>query len=228
MGNGLWGIWILVGYLVGSVPFGLIVARAKGIDLRAHGSGNIGATNAMRVLGKRLGLMCFGLDVAKGAAPVLVSGALMGVLGRGSVDATQASMWMGVGLAAVLGHVFPLYLRFKGGKGVATAFGAMAAYWPWMTLATMAALCVWIVVARLTRYVSAASIAAALALPAAAVAGVLAGWPLGTDGARNAGAGWPFAGMAIGLGALVIWRHRGNLARLRAGTERRMGSAAKG
>ncbi|MCA9293764.1 MAG: glycerol-3-phosphate 1-O-acyltransferase PlsY [Phycisphaerales bacterium] len=222
-----WLPWIVGAYLLGSVPFGLLIARAKGIDLRAQGSGNIGATNVGRVLGKRLGITCFALDLAKGAAPVIASGLTTHTFGHGALAARDSALWMCVGLAAVLGHVFPIYLRFKGGKGVATAFGAMAAYWPWMTLATAAALLTWLVVVRTTRYVSAASITAALVLPLAMLINQLIAWPTGTDGARNAAAGWPFLAMALALGALVIWRHRGNLARLRAGSEHKIGAKVR-
>lgn len=221
-----WLGWIIAAYLMGSIPFGLLIGKARGIDLREHGSGNIGATNAFRVLGRRLGSVCFALDVLKGSAPVLISGAHMHTLGRGGLGAAQTGMWMAVGLAAVLGHVFPIFLRFKGGKGVATAFGALVAFWPWVTVAAAAALIAWIVVVRLTRYVSAASLTAALVLPAAMLLCHVSAWPPGTDGVRWAPGGWPFVGVAIALSALVIWKHRGNIARLRAGTERRIGQRA--
>jgi glycerol-3-phosphate acyltransferase PlsY len=219
----IWAIWIVAAYLIGSVPVGLLLGKMRGVDLRGHGSGNIGATNAMRVLGRRLGSLCFALDVVKGAAPVLGSGVAMNVLGRGALDAAHTGPWMAVGLAAVLGHVFPIYLRFKGGKGVATAFGALVAFWPWMTLAALLALMVWIIVAVLTRYVSVASIAAALVLPAAMVVSHMTGWPAGGEGVRSQSGGWPFLGLAIVLSALVIWKHRGNIARLMAGTEHVIG-----
>ena len=219
-----WTLWIVAAYLIGSVPFGLLLGRARGVDLRKHGSGNIGATNAMRVLGKPLGILCFGLDLAKGAGPVLASGAWMGVLGEGGLDAGATAPWMGVGLAAVVGHVFPISLRFRGGKGVATAFGALAAYWPWMSAAVGAALLVWLITVRATRYVSVASIAAALTLPAAMTISQLTRWPAGHDGVRSASGGWPMLGLALVLAALVIVRHRGNIARLREGTEGRVGA----
>ena len=224
MGNGQWAIWIVGAYLIGSIPFGLGLGKLRGIDLRAHGSGNIGATNAWRVLGRRLGALCFALDVAKGAGPVLASGLAMHVIGNSELFARTTALWMSVGLAAVLGHIFPIYLRFKGGKGVATAFGALAAFWPWMTLATLVALVTWVVVAKATRYVSVASVAAAIALPIAMLASQIASWPTGTSGERFASGGWPYVGLAVLLSVLVIWRHRGNLARLRTGTEGRMGT----
>lgn len=208
-----WGLWIVGAYLVGAVPFGFLMGRARGVDIREHGSGNIGATNAMRVLGKKLGITAFVLDVLKGAAPVLASGVVMGTL-DGVRGVGEAALWLGVGIAAVVGHVFPVYLRFKGGKGVATSFGVLACYWPVVTPAAGIALLVWVVVLKASRYVSVASVAAAIALPTAVIAALTLGW-------RGYGleTGWPFAAVALAVAGLVVVRHRGNLSRVLKGTE---------
>ena len=118
-------------YLLGSVPFGLLIGKAKGVDLRAHGSGNIGATNAMRVLGKPLGIACFALDVAKGAIPTAIAGAL--IVPESGLDAPTAFAWVAIGVCAVIGHMFSIFLRFSGGKGVATGFGILLAIFPYVT-----------------------------------------------------------------------------------------------
>ncbi len=220
-----WIVWIIAAYLIGSIPCGLLIGLRCGIDLRAQGSGNIGATNAFRILGARLGTLCFILDVAKGAGPVLVSGVVMNVFGRGAMPAGHTAPWVTVGLAAVLGHIFPIYLRFKGGKGVATAFGALAGLWPWMTLAIGASLVAWLITVRMTRFVSVASLAAAVILPLAMGASQVMHFPKGSDGARSTSGGWPFVGLAIALSALVIWKHRGNITRLRHGSEHRLGQS---
>src|SRR5215204_553842 len=133
----------LLAYLVGAVPFGYLVARARGVDIFAAGSGNIGATNVGRVLGRKLGVLVFVLDFLKGAVPALVVSQLFG---------TTAGVV--AGLAAFLGHVFPIYLRFRGGKGVATGFGVVVVLLPWPTLV---AAIVWVTTLAATRYVSLAS-----------------------------------------------------------------------
>lgn len=196
---------ICAAYLLGSIPTGHLVARARGIDIRTVGSGNIGATNAFRVLGPAAGSGVLLADALKGFAascwliPVLQ---LAGVAAPGDITARVVA-----GFAAILGHTFPCWLRFKGGKGIATSAGVyFAVAWP----AAAIALGSWLLVLLATRYVSAASIVAAAALPA----GV---WL--TFGTHESVA----LGLATtALGALVIWKHRGNLARLRAGTENRL------
>src|SRR5262245_30768967 len=146
---------LVASYLIGAIPFGHLIARAKGVDIFHAGSGNIGATNVGRVLGRRFGLLVFALDFLKGAVPV----ALMRWLFPDQLGAAVAA-----GLAAFLGHMFPVYLRFRGGKGVATGTGVVAVLLPGPTL--VAAL-VWFTVLAATRYVSLASVLAALTLAAA-------------------------------------------------------------
>jgi acyl phosphate:glycerol-3-phosphate acyltransferase len=187
-------IAVAIGYLLGSLPFGYWAGRLRGIDLRLAGSGNTGATNAMRVLGVKVGLPVMALDIGKGVAAVLIARALTG----NDIVPVLA------GAAAVAGHMYPLFLGFKGGKGVATGAGTMFALVPWIGLAAFA---VWLSVSLATRYVSIGSVVAAVAYPAAAFA---------------TGQPWPVRLFALGAGAWVIWRHRANIARLRAGTEHRI------
>jgi glycerol-3-phosphate acyltransferase PlsY len=189
---------IVVAYLLGSIPFALLMARRAGADLRAVGSGNLGAANVMRVSGVRSGVMVALLDVAKGAASVWLADRLSG----GSAAPAVA------GLAAILGHVYPVWLKFRGGKGVATACGVFSVLTP---AAMPAALVVFVATVWLTKYISAGSILATMALPPIAYA---VGSPL------------PAVVSALLAATLIVFRHRSNLWRLRAGTERRLGARA--
>jgi len=221
---GWWAFAIAIAYFVGSVPFGLLIGLAKGVDIRAAGSGNIGATNAMRVLGRGPGITCFALDVCKGLAPTLSAGFALGAIDNASDEAFVGWLWMAVAAAAVLGHMFPVWLRFRGGKGVATGFGALLGVWPVMTIAALGAVVVWLVAVKATRYVGVSSSLAAASLPVL-VAG--AWWIGGTLGINDTKAGWiaatPFLVAGSALACLVIWRHRGNLARTLSGVEPRAG-----
>ena len=189
---------VLLGYLAGSVPFAFLLARRAGIDVRVAGSGNVGAANVLRTTGAWHAVAVMSLDVAKGAAAVLVASLLTG------------GVWIAAltGAAAIVGHIYPVWLRFHGGKGVAVAAGVFSVLSP---IATGIAATVFLVIVWLTRYVSLGSIAATLALPP------VAWW---------AGAPRAVVFTAAGSGALILFRHRANLRRLRRGTERRMGSAA--
>jgi len=213
---------ILAAYLLGSVPFGFIIAAAHGKDLRKIGSGNIGATNLARALGRRWAFACFGLDVLKGLIPTAAAGLFFG----GRPSAAQFGLWLAVGCAAILGHVFSLYLGFKGGKGVATSFGVAIGLWPYYTICAAAAIAVWTAVVLAGRYVSLASIAAAAAFPLALAAGMVLfpSWRFGRL--------WPLVIAAVALPAMVITRHRGNIRRLLSGTEARIfgnqGAASRG
>lgn len=219
---------MLLAYLVGSVPFGLLIGLSKGVDIRAHGSGNIGATNAIRVLGKKLGVLCFALDVLKGFLPTLLLGLWLGVAGGRFPTPAQAFTHLGLAACAMLGHIFPVWLRFKGGKGVATGFGATLGVWPQMTLPALGALIVWIACARITRYVSVSSIVAGLCLPLFVAAGAaVASRSEGVALVDALARAWPYWSVGLLLAALVIWRHRANIARLRAGTEPKIGATRK-
>ncbi len=181
-------------YVIGATPFGYLAGKWRGMDIRKYGSGNIGATNVIRVLGKGIGIPVFILDLLKGLLPVL---AIHSMTGGNEVMAIAAA------LGAVLGHNFTFWLGYKGGKGVATSAGALVGLLGWAMLVLVA---VWLLVFYTTRYVALASIVAAVVLPVAAYS--QKGWS-------------PVCYFTIGLSTLVIWRHRSNLQRLRAGTENR-------
>jgi glycerol-3-phosphate acyltransferase PlsY len=208
--------FILFAYFIGSIPVGLLIGKARGVDIREHGSGNIGATNAGRVLGQPWGAICFILDVLKGAGPTLAAGIWSGLIENPADSVPAQIWWLAVAFAAIAGHLFPVWLRFRGGKGVATSLGALLSLWPITTLPTVFALLVWVVVARVTRYVGVASVAAAAVLPGAI--GVMSLTPLW--GGRPV---VPVLTATSLLAAIVIWRHRGNLKRTLAGEEPRIG-----
>lgn len=223
-----WITLIIIAYLIGSIPFGVLIARCNGVDIRTQGSRNIGATNVGRVLGRPLGILCFVLDFAKGAVPVLVAGVITGVFADPllNLTATQLWMWMAVAVAAVLGHMYSIFLLFTGGKGVATGFGAMLAMYSVLTWPTLAALVVWIIVVRTTRYVSLASILAVVALPIGCVVRIAL-----ADGVEEISLiekltlAHPPIVITMLLAILVLYKHRTNIARLRAGTEGKIGQA---
>lgn len=215
-----WWFWTIVGYLSGSIPFSLLLGLARGVDIRNVGSRNIGATNLGRTLGRGWGIAGFGLDVVKGLAPVLAAGAAMGLAGRWDLSSAEAWRWLAVPAAAVIGHVFPIWLGFRGGKGVATSLGVLLGFYPLLTLPGLGALMVWLMFLGLFRWISLASIAAALALPALLL---LACSTLGPAPAQA----WPLLLVTGLLALLVIVRHRGNIARLLAGTEPKIGGATR-
>jgi glycerol-3-phosphate acyltransferase PlsY len=190
---------LLLGYGVGSLPLGYLVAqRVKGIDLRRVGSGNVGAANTYRTAGLAAALLVIGVDVAKGAGSVLIATRVT----PGAVGPVAA------GVAAIVGHVYPVWLRFHGGKGVATACGAFSILAP---AATALAAAVFVITVWITRYVSLGSVLATAALPTLAWL-TRASVPVMTGGILAA--------------ILVVSRHRGNMLRLREGTERRLGQRA--
>jgi acyl phosphate:glycerol-3-phosphate acyltransferase len=196
----------LLSYLLGSIPNGYIAGRLAGVDVRKHGSGNIGATNVLRTLGKAFGFTVFLADTLKGFLAVQVSALCVAQV----PTAHQYADWFVIlaAITCVLGHAFPIWLRFKGGKGVATSAGVMLGLSP---AATLFAVLVWVVVFESTRYVSVASVTAAFALPIAIA--VL----LKLHFAKS----MPILGSAIVLAIVVCWRHRSNFTRLMQGTEKR-------
>jgi acyl phosphate:glycerol-3-phosphate acyltransferase len=202
-------IIVVAAYFLGSIPTGYLVARAKGVDIRTVGSGNIGATNAMRVLGRTAGIFVLLMDALKGyAASAWLCDGLLPLLGVSLSEAETCRILAGI--AAVLGHNYTCWLGFKGGKGIATSAGVYLALAP---LAVSIALGAWIIVFLLGRFVSVASIAAAIALPTAV-------WFT-----KNS----LFLGIVTtALGLLAIYKHKGNIQRLIRGTESRVSFKSKG
>ena len=186
---------ILLGYAIGSVPFAFLLARRAGIDVRVAGSGNVGAANVTRTSGLPLGVTVMALDIVKGAATVLAAYAAVG-----NVPSMAAA-----GAAAVVGHIYPVWLRFHGGKGVAVAAGAFAILAP---VATVAATLVFVTAVGFTRVISLGSVAATVTLPSAA-------WLVGAPTSVLVA--------ASGIAALILFRHRSNVRRIARGTERRFG-----
>lgn len=188
--------WALIGYLIGSVPFAFLVAwRRGGIDIRRQGSGNVGAANVQRTVGSRAAAVAALLDVAKGAVPVLLARST-------GYDAAACAM---AGAGAVVGHVYPVWLSFRGGKGVATTFGACLV---WAPPVAAVAVMVFAVATWGSRIVSLGSVAAAVVMGPLAYA-----W----------GAPKPVVRALFAVGGLIVLRHRGNLMRMVAGSERRLG-----
>jgi acyl phosphate:glycerol-3-phosphate acyltransferase len=210
-----YGVLMVVAYLLGGVPFGLIVARVKGVDLRAQGSGNVGATNVGRALGRKWGVLVLLLDASKGAVCTITAGLLT------SRDATMTVtmrdfIWLGIAAACVIGSIAPIYLGFKGGKGVAASLGAVLGIYPYLTYSGLIDLVLWAVVVNTTRYVSLGSIVAAICLPIVFVSlSVVMKWGLSEHG--------PLLGLCLALAAMVLIRHRDNIRRLWAGTENKVG-----
>ncbi len=205
----VFAVAIVVAYLLGSVPFAFLIARAYGKDVRTIGSGNIGATNLARAVGRKWGYICFVLDVLKGLIPVAAVAAIAGTPDRPGLLA----LWLVVGVAAILGHVFPVFLGFKGGKGVSTSLGVALGLWPYFTIPGLIAFSVWVAVVLIWRYVSLASICGAVTFPFALLTGIV------IVPAWTASGLWPLLIAAIAIPAFVIIRHRANVKRLIAGTE---------
>ncbi len=200
--------FFLASYLVGALPFGYLAAKLlKGIDIRQFGSQNVGATNVARVMGKPVGSVVLILDVAKGLAPVLV---FAPVAARLVPEFSLLNAKVLCGLGAILGHVFTVFLRFRGGKGVATTCGVLLGL-DWKAL--LVSLAVWLLLVGIWRYVSLGSILAAAVFP---VTVIVLHW----GNLKSAGF---LIFFAVGIASLVIARHRGNIKRLLAGTESKLG-----
>lgn len=195
-------------YLLGSIPTGYLVAKGRGIDIRTVGSGNIGATNVFRILGKPAGIFVLAVDALKGFVACFFVGAVVYKLLVGALENDSATMeYLKItgGFAAILGHNYTCWLKFKGGKGIATSAGAMLGLMP---AALGISLATWLLMLALSRYVSVASIVAALVLPL---------------GAWWAGSSRRMLVVAAIVGALAIYKHRSNMKRLLNGTENRLG-----
>lgn len=238
-------LWIcpLLAFLLGSIPFGLLIARVKGIDIRAHGSGNIGATNVLRVVGKQHGIICLVLDLLKGYIPVVIAINLIQIEGRAIVphlafldplalQLPAAGQFHGqlvqvlTALCAVLGHNYSPWVGFRGGKGIATSAGVVLGLMPFAVVLLIA---VWLLLFLATRYVSVASIGAACALPVLTHIG--ARFHKNAEGVSLWEAGtWnkPLFAFALIIALLAIWSHRSNIRRLFDGTEHRFTPRSKG
>jgi glycerol-3-phosphate acyltransferase PlsY len=222
----LWFCPVLA-FLFGSIPFGLLIAKAKGIDIRQHGSGNIGATNVFRIVGKKYGIGCLLLDALKGFIPVLIAISVIqfeGMKNPMSVNAlsqyahhfsmpTAQIFQVLTGLCAVLGHNYTPWAGFKGGKGIATSAGVFVALMP---AAILIMIVIWLLVFLISRYVSMASIIAAAALPLVTLWG---SWFHGKI--QNGTWNKPLFFFTVILAVMAIWKHRSNIVRLRNGTEHR-------
>ena len=188
----------LLAFFVGATPFGFLAGKMKGIDIRDHGSGNIGETNVLRTLGKPIGITVLVLDIFKGMIPVIIAKSV----------SDSSSLHIATAITAILGHNYTFWLKFKGGKGIATTAGAVI---PILTIPILVAIATWLLFLKLTRYVSVASIAAALAIPI-------------TLSIQNLVSGqWDRVvfGLAAFVCLLAIWKHRANIQRLRRGEENR-------
>jgi acyl phosphate:glycerol-3-phosphate acyltransferase len=210
---------ILVAFLLGSTPTALLMGRMKGVDIRQHGSGNIGATNALRVLGRRWGITCLVIDIIKGAVPAAMPMAELFTL-PGSIDLWQ---WI-LGLSAIAGHMFSPWVGFRGGKGVATSLGVMLAI---VTIPMTVAFLVGATVIWLWGYVSLGSVIGAVLLPLLIALEPLVRHDWASLRANPWGLyPWFSLGLTTVLATMIVWKHRGNIQRLREGTERRIHGAA--
>ncbi len=240
-------LWLcpLLAFLLGSIPFGLLIAKAKGIDIRQHGSGNIGATNVLRVMGKKFGIPCLILDILKGFVPTLLAINLIRFTGEpigmgipalmklahefpADQQATAQLLQVVSGLCAILGHNYSPWVGFKGGKGIATTAGVVTALMP---AAILILVLIWLVLFKITRYVSVASIVAVALVPIITHLGARFHhvhndkslptlWESGT---------WnkPLFAFSVLVALLGIWKHRSNIKRLIAGTENRFEKKSK-
>lgn len=230
-------LWFLplLSFLIGSIPFGLLLGKTKGIDIREHGSGNIGSTNVFRTLGKKSGIICLILDLLKGFLPIFLTINLCRIEGTNPLLGVEfltnlstplpkpeqffvQSIQVLTALAAILGHNYSPWINFKGGKGIATTGGALLALMP---AAVVILVLIFIVVTRITKYVSLGSIATGIALPI--ITGLGSYYHIQKGDIPQGGWNKPLFIFSIVAGVLAVWKHRTNIARLRAGTENRIG-----
>jgi acyl phosphate:glycerol-3-phosphate acyltransferase len=215
-------VLLLAAYLMGTIPFGLIVSRLKGVDIRKQGSGNYGATNVGRVIGRPWGLLVLALDIGKGVTTLLAARWACDRFAlpfAGASETAVDAVLLGAGACCVIGNTAPFYLGFKGGKGVATSLGVILGIWPLLTIAGLLAFALWAVVTKVSGYVSLGSICAAIALPLL-FCGVA--WYRGADIGRH----WPLLLLTLILALVILIRHRANISRLMSGTEHRKGKPA--
>jgi len=204
----------LLGFLMGSIPFGLLMGKLKGLDIREHGSGNIGATNVFRTLGKPSGITCLLLDFTKGLVPVLIARSVVQPM-MADQQFTAQSIEVLTALAAIMGHNYSPWIGFKGGKGIATTAGAITALMPFGLVLLVL---IWALFTFTTKYVSVGSIAAAASLPILVIGGSAYHGKLANDTWNK-----PLFIFSLIAAILAIWKHRANITRLKAGTENRIG-----
>ncbi|MFO0831265.1 MAG: glycerol-3-phosphate 1-O-acyltransferase PlsY [Phycisphaerales bacterium] len=209
-------------FLSGSIPFSLLIGLSQGVDIRKVGSGNVGATNLGRALGRKFFYAGFAMDMLKGLIAAAVAGALLHTIGHVTAPLVPTLVWVGCALAAILGHVFSPWIGFKGGKGVATGLGVLLALYPAMTIPGAAALAVFLAALAASRIVSLSAMVASCTVPVWTVATVLYFARRDGDDGIPPGA-WLFVGFSLALPAIVLTTHRANIQRLRAGTEPRIG-----
>ncbi len=224
----MWPLVYLLAFVVGSFPTGLVLGRLHGIDIRKHGSGNIGATNVGRVLGPKAWVQCFSVDLLKGLLPTLAVGWWAGLIGRWVIEPGQATLWLIAMLMPILGHMFSPWLKFKGGKGVATGLGTILAVYPTLTFAGVLALAVFLIALAKWKYVSLGSILAGITLPIAVVIQFTVFHLLRDQMFPAPGPELPWTALVyfiltFTIAALVFVKHRPNVARLKAGTEPKVG-----
>jgi glycerol-3-phosphate acyltransferase PlsY len=206
-------VLVPIAYVIGSIPFGLVVGKWRGIDVRTAGSGNIGATNVGRLLGRKYFFLVFFLDLLKSFVPMAIASAVVLRIAEPNRDWRLYLLWLLVGFVAVLGHMFSVFLRFKGGKGVATSAGMMLGLMPYYALPGLLAIVVFILVFVLTRYVSLGSMVAACAFPLLyLLLGEAMHWPI-------FGSQLPLLVFAVLIAGMIVYKHRSNIRRLLAGTE---------
>ncbi len=216
-------LWLLTllccatSYVVGSIPFSLLLGKLKGIDVRRIGSGNVGAMNLGRVAGRPWFFAAFILDMLKGLVPTVFAGWILfrGATADGSSESIRNLLWLISGLCAVLGHNYPVFLGFRGGKGVSTSLGVALGVYPALTVPAAMSFVVWALGLALTRMSSVGSISGAILFPL--FFAVVVWWNGGSLADQ-----WPFLVFSIGVAGLVVGRHRANIARILAGTETRV------
>ena len=214
-------ISLLAAYLIGSFPFGFWIAKLKGIDIRDHGSGNIGATNVFRNLGAKFGILVLILDIAKGFIPVLFgSTIILKVIPKETLDreSLEGLIYVSLAIATIIGHNYTFWLGFKGGKGIATSAGALIIFLPEVLLGSVI---IWIVVFFTSRYVALASIAAALSLPI--LTHLLDHNYLFPD----INSSKPVLLFGIIAGLMAVWRHKSNIRRIISGKEEKFKKSTK-
>lgn len=203
-----------IAYISGSIPFSLLLGKLKGIDIRKVGSGNVGAMNLGRLLGRQWFIAAFILDMIKGLVPTLLSGWLLSseASDAGPSESIRNLCWLLSGMCAVLGHNYPVFLGFRGGKGVSTSFGVALGVYPALTLPAIFSFLVWVLGLALTRMSSVGSISGAILFP---IFYIVLEWRHGDPLMDR----WPFLLFALVVTGLVLGRHRANIARILAGTE---------